>query len=212
MPLPDFLIKNLKYWKVNTYTKNKKLFEEVTTKDQAPKAIIISCCDSRVIENSLFGGKIGDFFIHKNIANLIPQYNSGNINTSTISAIEYAVKALNVPHVIILGHSSCGGIRYVYDQCTKENIDKKFEFIDDWLNIIKPLFYKLPPKISEEEKITHFEQDSIKFSLKNLLSFPFIQKLVLSKKLQIHGIWYNIPKGNIMYISSDKQKFEKIDL
>ena len=76
MSLPEFLIDRYKDWKDNSFQNEKKLYEEAEINGQKPKALIISCCDSRVDGNLIFRGKIGEFFIHRNIANLVPSYNS----------------------------------------------------------------------------------------------------------------------------------------
>ena len=112
MPLPNYFIDRYKDWKHNTFPNNENLFKTLEKKGQRPKAMIISCCDSRVNPNSIFKAKEGDFFIHRNIANLIPSYNAKKINYETLAAIEYATNTLSISNIIVLGHSCCGGIDY----------------------------------------------------------------------------------------------------
>ena len=76
--------------------------------------MIITCCDSRILENTIFGGGVGDYFIHRNIANIVPSKNDKYQNIQTLSAIEYALKVLKIQNLIILGHSNCGGVAYSY--------------------------------------------------------------------------------------------------
>ena len=73
--------------------------------------MVISCCDSRIHATSIFGADEGEFFIHRNIANLVPVYSPDGENHGTSAAIEYAIKELKVQHLIILGHKDCGGIK-----------------------------------------------------------------------------------------------------
>ena len=96
MPLPDFLIDRYIDWKNNYFEKNKLLYKKTVSEGQKPKVMVISCCDSRVQATSIFGSNIGEFFVHRNIANLVPPYNLGEENSGTSSAIEYAVKTLKV--------------------------------------------------------------------------------------------------------------------
>ena len=181
MPLPDFLIDRYIDWKNNYFEKNKLLYEKTVSEGQKPKVMVISCCDSRVQATSIFGSNIGEFFVHRNIANLVPPYNLGEENSGTSSAIEYAVKTLKVSHIIILGHSNCGGIKYGYQLCCGEK-NNDYEFIDQWLKILKKSFNNLNFNLQENDKIKYLEKESIKNSIKNLKSFPFIDKLIQKKK------------------------------
>ena len=77
-PLPGFLVKRYKGWKATTFQENKSLYKKLAKEGQNPKAMIISCCDSRVHVTSIFGSEAGEFFIHRNIANLVPPYRSSS--------------------------------------------------------------------------------------------------------------------------------------
>ena len=114
-PLPTFLIKRYYKWKENTYSLNANWFEKIAKEGQNPKAMVISCCDSRVHATSIFGAEEGDFFIHRNVANLVPPFSPSGDYHGTSAAIEYATKELKVPHLIILGHTGCGGVKNGYD-------------------------------------------------------------------------------------------------
>ena len=82
---------------------------------QNPKAMIITCCDSRVLVSEIFGNEPGDFFIHRNIANLVPPHEPDGRAHGTSAAIEYAVIALGIEHLIVMGHHGCGGVRGCHD-------------------------------------------------------------------------------------------------
>ncbi len=209
MPLPDFLIDRYIDWKNNYFEKNKLLYKKTVSEGQKPKVMVISCCDSRVQATSIFGSNIGEFFVHRNIANLVPPYNLGEENSGTSSAIEYAVKTLKVSHIIILGHSNCGGIKYGYQLCCGEK-NNDYEFIDKWLKILKTSFHNLNSNLQENDKIKFLEKESIKNSIKNLKSYPFIDLLIQQKKITIHGLWHDISEGLLMELNSDNYEFEKI--
>ena len=130
MEIPKFLIERYQFWKKNTFEDYKDIYQQASKSAQKPIAMIITCCDSRILENTIFGGNVGDYFIHRNIANIVPSKNDKGQNIQTLSAIEYALKVLKIPNLIILGHSNCGGVEYSY----KTLIDKKnmndFEYIN----------------------------------------------------------------------------------
>ncbi len=206
-PLPKFLIERYKVWKVKSFNKKKALHKKLAINGQNPKAMIISCCDSRVHVSSIFNADIGEFFIHRNIANIVPKFNIKD-NYGTYASIEYAVKVLKVPHIIILGHSKCGGIDYAYKYL--KNKKNNYIFIDAWLRTLKSSYKSIPKNISKSEKLNFFEKESIKDSILNLTDFPIIKKLIKKNKLQLHGLWYDIESGTLMYLDSNSNSFKKI--
>ena len=212
MALPDFLVDGYKDWKENKFKNKKKFFHKISLTKQKPKAMIISCCDSRILENEIFNAEAGDYFIHKNIANLILPFKKSKLNNNTNSAIEYAVKGLKVSHIFILGHSNCGGIKFAHDCFLKKTIDQnnKYKYLKDWVKPLKNIFIKFSKKRGEKNTLSNFERLSIEYSLNNLLEYPYIKKLVKTNKLQIHGLWYDIGKGNIKYFDKKSKSFNNI--
>ena len=113
--LPLELIDRYKKWRVSRYIDNKSRYQKLAKEGQNPGSLVISCCDSRVNATTIFGANDGEFFVHRNIANLVPPFKADNEFHGTSAAVEYAVVNLKVPHIIILGHSGCGGIRGGYE-------------------------------------------------------------------------------------------------
>ena len=114
--LPEILVKRYKDWKSNDYKKNQELHTKLALDGQKPKFMVISCCDSRVNPNLIFGSVVGDLFIYRNIANIVPIFNKNNTRDGIFSALEYAIKELNINQIIILGHSECGGIQHALNK------------------------------------------------------------------------------------------------
>ena len=212
--LPSYLIKKYQKWKQTKYQDNKSWFNKIAIEGQNPKSMIVSCCDSRIHVTSIFGADKGEFFIHRNIANLIPPYNPNGDHHGTSAALEYAVKILKVSNLIIMGHSRCGGINSGYHLCKKNNIPKqKTIFIDKWLNILKPAFENVLNEnktIEDDQGIALLEKESIKTSLKNLIEFPFIKDSLEKNELTLHGIWHDISSGNIESLDPVSLNFIKI--
>ncbi len=100
-PLPAYLIQRYQGWKATTYSDNRAWYKRLANEGQRPRAMVISCCDSRVHVTSIFGADQGEFFIHRNIANLVPPYEPDGDHHGTSAAVEYAVTALNVAHLIV---------------------------------------------------------------------------------------------------------------
>ena len=170
--------------------------------------MVISCCDSRVHVTSIFGADEGEFFIHRNIANLIPPYNPDGDHHGTSAAIEYAVKNLQVQHIIVLGHSGCGGINSGYMLCANLNKYDDYEFVNKWLSILKPAYANLPTDGTEEQLIKLLEIESIKISINNLNDFPIIKDSLKKQNLQIHALWHDIGSGTLKTLNPENSNFE----
>ncbi len=194
--LPRFLKNRYNVWKTNSYTQNQKKIKKLAKLGQKPKAMIIACCDSRVNVASIFGAKEGDFFILRNIANIIPPYKSSKTDHSTFAAIEYAVKELKVPYFILLGHTNCGGIKAGHSQHLKSQ-NKRYKFINSWLANLSTAFKNTPKNLSIKNQINFLEEENIRVSILNLLEFPVVKKMVKNKKLSIYGLIYDVSSGDL---------------
>jgi len=211
-PLPTYLVKRYMGWRSMEYEENRSWYQQLADMGQHPRAMVISCCDSRVHAMSLFGGESGDFFIHRNIANLIPPFNPNGDHHGTSAAIEYAVTVLGIAHLLVLGHSNCGGINSGFHVCNAAG-SHNFEdtsFIQKWLNILKPAYDKLDKSGDEALQIRELEQLSIIVSLNNLMGFPFVRDAVEADRLTLHGLWHNIGSGDLLAYSSETGRFEPV--
>ena len=209
MEIPKFLIERYQFWKKNTFEDYKNIYEQASITPQKPIAMIITCCDSRILENTMFGGNVGDYFIHRNIANIVPSKNDKDKNIQTLSAIEYAIKVLKIPNLFILGHSNCGGVEYSYKTLKDKKNINDFEYINQWTSCLQNSYNNIPNDLPETEKITFFEQENIKQSIKNLREYDFIDKLINENKLNVVGLWYQINSGLIKFL--DNNSFIDLD-
>jgi len=206
-PLPKFLIDRYKNWKTNIYLENAEKFRKLAFLGQNPSTMVISCCDSRIHPTSIFGADEGEFFIHRNIANLVPPYSPDEENHGTSAAIEYAIKELKVKHLIILGHKDCGGIKYGHHMHSNST-NPNYEFINKWVSIILPAFNKIQKDLSGQKQIDQLEEESIKVSIENLFNFPFVKKAIEDNNLLIHGLIHDIGSGNLKFLSPVTKDFE----
>ena len=144
-PLPAYLVSRFQGWKATTYKDNRAWYRRLAESGQHPRAMVISCCDSRVHVTSIFGADEGEFFIHRNIANLVPPYNPDGERHGTSAAVEYAVTSLGVAHIVVLGHSNCGGVKGCHDMCCglAPELEEKTSFVGRWMDILKPGFERV---------------------------------------------------------------------
>ncbi len=130
-PLPGYLVQRFNGWRATVYQDNRVWYRRLAESGQHPRAMIISCCDSRVHVTSIFGADEGEFFIHRNVANLVPPYQPDGLQHGTSAAVEYAVTALKVAHVIVIGHAHCGGVQGCHDMCPGRapQLEEKSSFV-----------------------------------------------------------------------------------
>ncbi|APE44889.1 carbonic anhydrase [Sulfitobacter alexandrii] len=211
-PLPGYLIQRYHGWKATSYADNASWYRRLADEGQRPRAMVISCCDSRVHVTSIFGADQGEFFIHRNIANLVPPYEPDGDHHGTSAAVEYAVRVLKVAHLIVLGHSNCGGVKGCIDMCQGKapEMEAKDSFVGRWMDILRPRYddvAKLPEGVEQERQL---EKLAVMTSLDNLMTFPFLAELVQNGQLTMHGLWTDIAEGGLEYFSAETGQFQPV--
>jgi len=211
-PLPKYLVQRYHGWKATSYAENRGWYRRLATDGQRPRAMVISCCDSRVHVTSIFGADQGEFFIHRNIANLVPPYEPDGDHHGTSAAVEYAVSVLGVVHLIVLGHSQCGGIQGCFDMCKGRapELEAKESFVGRWMDILRPKFDKVADIEDEAEQINQLEKHAVITSLENLMTFPFVASAVAEGELSLHGLWTDIGEGGLQCFDPAKEKFIQV--
>lgn len=175
---------------------------------QRPQALLIGCCDSRVDPALLTDCAPGDLFILRNIANLVPPYHKSDDYHGVSSSIEYAVCYLNVTDIIVMGHSSCGGIGALMSSADGEVTG---EFIGKWVSIAASARDKVLKELADaptEKQLRACEKESILVSLKNLMTFPWVRERVARGQLSLHGWYYNISSGQLRCYNQLTGEFE----
>jgi carbonic anhydrase len=211
-PLPSYLIQRYHGWKATSYAENRGWYRRLATDGQRPRAMVISCCDSRVHVTSIFGADQGEFFIHRNIANLVPPFEPDGDHHGTSAAVEYAVSVLGVVHLIVLGHSQCGGIQGCIDMCKGRapELEAKESFVGRWMDILRPKFEHVADIEDEDEQINQLEKHAVITSLENLMTFPFVSAAVAEGELSLHGLWTDIGEGGLQCYDDKAEKFLQV--
>ena len=211
-PLPTYLVHRYHGWKATTYKENQSWYRRLATEGQRPRAMVISCCDSRVHVTSIFGADQGEFFIHRNIANLVPPYQPDGDHHGTSATVEYAVTVLKVAHLIVLGHSQCGGVQGCIDMCKGHapQLEEKESFVGRWMDILKPKFALVSDIAADEEQARALEKHAVVASLENLMTFPFVADSVQDGSLGVHGLWTDIGEGSLECFDPAAKDFYQI--
>ncbi|MFO1129535.1 MAG: carbonic anhydrase [Rhodospirillales bacterium] len=185
----------------------REFFEELALK-QRPKILMVACSDSRVDPALLANADPGDIFMIRNVANLVPPFAQDESKHGTSAALEFGVKSLEVEHIVVMGHVRCGGIEALLT--ADPVLDRKHPFIFNWLQIadegrrrtlIKARHLSLP------EQRRCLEEETIKTSLANLLTFPWIEERVRDGRIRLHGWHFDLHSGGIRVYVPEQDAF-----
>ena len=187
------------------FPREKTRFESLAEKGQSPEVMVIGCCDSRVSPEVIFDASPGELFVVRNVANLVPPFETGGDYHATSAALEFAVQALRVKHIVVLGHARCGGIRAFADP--SEPLSPG-DFIGRWMTLVAPAAEKAGPRTgSIEDYVAKLELAAIENSLKNLMTFPCVRILVERGKLQLHGAYFGVASGVLLVRDPETGEF-----
>ena len=171
--------------------------------------MVIGCCDSRVSPEVIFDAGPGELFVMRNVANLVPPYSPDGMLHGVSAALEFAVQALKVRHIVVLGHARCGGIRAF----TEPDAPLSFgDFIGKWMALIAPAEAMVGARNGrpEADYLAALEQASIVNTLDNLMSFPFVLAAVDERRLQLHGAYFDVATGLMSVRDPVKGVFAKV--
>ena len=191
MPI-DRLIAGFKSFRETYYEEQPDFFRSLVEKGQRPDVMAIACSDSRVDPSIIAKAEPGELFIVRNMANLVPPYEPDSHRHGTSAAIEFAVRDLDVGHIIVLGHSHCGGIRYLCED--REDAENR-EFVDGWMSIVEQA---RDDRLEGEAHLRHVEREAVKLSMANLLTFPWVIRRVGKGRLKLHGWWFDLEAGELL--------------
>lgn len=191
--LQGYLIFRKKY-----ATGDKSVMQQLADHGQSPQSMVVACCDSRVDPSLILQCDPGDIFTVRNIANIVPPYECDEYHHGTSAALEFGVCYLNVKHLIILGHSQCGGIQALIESDKLQQND----FITQWVSLIDG-----NPK---GQDINTFAKKAILRSFENCLTFPWIKDRFEKNLLAIHLWFFDIKEGEIYVYSFEEKQYKPL--
>ncbi len=197
IPVPA-LIDGYRTFRADTYPKNRALYRDLAAHGQAPRVMIVACCDSRVDPATIFSARPGDLFTVRNVANLVPPYEPHGDYHGTSAALEFAVTGLEVEHVIVLGHSFCGGVKTFLDGLHGPGLEPRPGFVANWMSLLRPAMAYLPPAEELRDPAARqraLERASVVNSLTNLETFPFVTERFAQGRLSLHAAHFDIETG-----------------
>jgi carbonic anhydrase len=192
---PQPLLDGYRSFRSARLPRERERFAELAASGQKPQVMVIGCCDSRVSPEVIFDAGPGEIFVVRNVANLVPPYETGGRFHGTSAALEFAVQALRVRDIVVLGHASCGGFTAFADHGSKPL--SPGDFIGKWMGLMAPAADAATRRDGEEfpSYVDRLAQAAIGYSLDNLMTFPCISILVERGKLALHGAWFGVATG-----------------
>ena len=171
-------------------------FRDLAETGQHPETMVIGCSDSRVSPEVIFDARPGELFVARNVANLVPPYTPDGATRAVSAALEFAVQALKVKHIVVLGHAQCGGIRAFAEQAAPLSPG---DFIGHWMALIAPAAEALGPRGETPlaDYLTRLEQASVIKTLDNLMTFPCVKILAERGRLALHGAYFGVATGEL---------------
>ena len=178
------------------YQRNRAHLEQLADK-QTPEIAMVSCCDSRVDPGILFDVEPGDIFVIRNVANLVPPFETIGDYHGTSAALEFAVSYLQVKQIVVLGHANCGGIKALME---KDAFTSPESFIDSWMQLAVPAKKEVLASNAfdtHQQRIHICEKKAVSYSLYNLMTYPWIRELVEEGSLRLIGLYYDLRNGEL---------------
>ncbi len=205
---PEHLSDRFRRFKHRHFAPNQDHYEQLATNGQNPDVMVVSCCDSRVDPETIFSAMPGELFVVRNVANLVPPFETTGKYHGVSAALEFAALNLRVKHIIVMGHSGCGGVR----ACIEHDAARQTAaaFITNWMSMLDDAREMVVQRHGGEpmpQLRAALEREGIKTSLANLRTFPCIQTLENRGKIALHGCYFEIASGSLEILNQTNGSF-----
>jgi carbonic anhydrase len=210
MPFPARLIEGYRVFLSSRLPVEQSRYRQLAEEGQSPEIMVIGCCDSRVSPETIFDAHPGELFVVRNVANLVPPYTPDGAQRAVSAALEFAVMALKVQHIVVLAHGRCGGVRAYAERGGPLSAG---DFIGRWMELLAPAASSVGPQhrhASFADYLDRLEHASAIQQLENLMTFPCVQTLVERKRLQLHAAHFDVATGLLSVLDPETRTFASI--
>jgi carbonic anhydrase len=189
------LLAGYRRFRAETWPRERDRFETLAEHGQSPRTMVVACSDSRVDPQMVFSAAPGELFVVRNVANLVPPFQPDAAYHGTSAALEFGVRVLGVRHLIVLGHALCGGVRALLEGMPPGTED----FVANWMGIAREARARVLrcDPMPDEARQQAGEHETVRLSLRNLMTFPWIREAVEGGRLSLHGGHFGIPTGTL---------------
>lgn len=209
------LIEGYRVFRAEYLDKKFEAYRDWASKGQNPKTLIIGCSDSRVNPAILTHAGLGEIFVVNNVANIVPPYEKGKSHHKSLgAAIQYAVNHIKVEHIIVMGHSGCGGIAALMadDPAARFDADED-DYIQGWVSILEPAKAVVRENCGgckEDECLRLAEMEGALVSIQNLAGYPWVQTAIIRKELQLHAWYFHLETGELLSFDPEQGRFKRL--
>jgi len=194
--IPDELRAGFDRFRRGRFWSEHERYRRLDRDGQRPTALVVACSDSRAAPETIFDAEPGDLFVMRNVAGLVPVYEPDTRSHSASAALEYAVLALEVPAIVVLGHGRCGGIAAVLDE---RDPLTAMDYLGTWVAGLRDLADGLDAEdwVDPARRHQALELQSVEQSIANLRTFPWVRSREQTGHLTLHGAWFDIGLGEL---------------
>lgn len=206
---PASLLDGYRSFMAGRYARERTQYRELAESGQTPDTMIIACCDSRSAPESIFDAGPGELFVLRNVANLVPPFQPDANQHGTSAAIEFAVNGLKICNIVVMGHGRCGGIQAALDPTSRPLASG--DFIGKWMSMLAAPAEQVSQytALTAKERQTALERLSVRNSIANLRSFPYVAELEAKGELTLHGAWFDISSGELWILDKASGDFSR---
>ena len=203
----DRLIEGYRKFKAGRWPEERAHYEELAKKGQKPEYLIIACSDSRADPATIFSASPGELFVVRNVAGIVPPFESDDGHRGTSAALAFAVMALDIRNVVVMGHAQCGGVAAALDGKLAAGVP----FLSAWIDLLQPAKEHSAHIRDIGMRHVAMERDCIRLSLKNLMTFPFVAERVKSGRVVLHGARFGIADGKLEILDQTRDEFVSVE-
>jgi carbonic anhydrase len=206
------LVDGFTEFRTQFYPQHRELYDKLATEGQSPEVLVIGCSDARVDPAILTQTKPGDLFVIRNVGAIVPPSQRDHQFHGTSSALEFAVRALEIPHVVVLGHALCGALRALIDG--RDSPLAHYDFLLNWVRIAQPAKTAVMEAMGEapvDYRRRTIEQASVLNTVANLMTFDWLVERVHAGKLSVHAWYFDLTAAQLWSYDPQVGKFVEVD-
>ena len=200
------LLDGYRAFKSGRWPEERAHYEELAQKGQSPHYLIIACSDSRADPATIFSASPGELFVVRNVAGIVPPFESDSGHRGTSAALAFAVELLKVREILVLGHAQCGGVAAALDSSLVAGVP----FIGQWIDLLTPAVEHSAHIHDTHDRHVAMERDCVRLSLENLMTFPFVAARVNGRTLRLNGARFGIADGELEVLDRASGEFQAV--
>jgi carbonic anhydrase len=201
------LLDGYRQFKAERWPEEHAHYEELAKRGQSPRFLVIACSDSRADPATIFNASPGELFVVRNVAGIVPPFESDSGHRGTSAALAFAVVQLQVAEIVVLGHAQCGGVQAALDN----RLVKGVPFLGAWIDLLEPALEHSAHIHDTAARHTAMERDCVRLSLDNLMTFPFVAERVNAGALTLSGARFGIADGKLEILDRASGAFVTVE-